>query len=208
MDTKILTPCKQNLIKAANIIKNGGVVAFPAETVYGLAANAFDKSAVKKIFKIKNRDKNKAILVLISNLKDVYKLSCDFNNKAQKLAKAFWPGPLTLVLQKNLNVLNELTANKPTIAVRFTSSKIALDLMKYSGLIITAPSANISGNNTATTSAQVLKDLNGKIDAIICEDNKTLGVESTIVDVTGEEIKVLREGAIKQEKILQVIKES
>lgn len=208
MKTKILTSCKQDLIIAANIIKNGGVVAFPAETVYGLAANAFDKSAIEKIYNIKNRDKNKAILVLISNLKDVYKLSCDFNNKAQKLAKEFWPGPLTLILKKNPNVLNKLTANKPTIAVRFTSSKIALELMKYSGLIITAPSANTSGNNTATTKEQVLNDLNGKIDAIICDDNKTLGVESTIVDVTGEEIDVLREDAIKQEKILQIIKEN
>lgn len=208
MKTKILTPCKQDLLIAANIIKNGGVVAFPAETVYGLAANAFDKSAIEKIYNIKNRDKNKALLVLISNFKEAYKLSCDFNKKAQKLAKEFWPGPLTLVLQKNPNVLNELTANKPTIAVRFTSSKIALDLMKYSGLIITAPSANTSGNNTATTMKQVLNDLTGKIDAIICCDDKTLGVESTIVDVTGEEIKVLREGAIKKENILQLIKEN
>lgn len=202
METQILYNNNEDIKTASEILKAGGIVAIPTETVYGLAANALNETAVKKIYEVKKRESKKALLVLIPNINYIYNLTTDFNNIARKLAKSFWPGALTIVLNKSAKVPDITTAGGKTIAVRLTSKYIIRRLIQESGLILTAPSANISGEPNLLTSQAVLDKFSGKIDAILCDDIvSTNNKVSTLINTVNGKAEILREGAISKEKI-------
>ena len=163
METLILNESEAD--KAAKIIKSGGVVAIPTETVYGLAASVFDPGAIKKIFLAKGRPADNPLIVHISNLEDVFKVVSVFNEKAKALAKNFWPGPLTMILPKNEQIPSIVTAGGNSVAVRFPSHTVARKIIELSGVPLVAPSANLSGKPSTTRFSHVLEDLNGKVDA-------------------------------------------
>lgn len=196
---------KSETKKAAEILSQGGLVAIPTETVYGLAADAFNEKAIKNIFIAKGRPSDNPLIVHISKLNDIYKVVSDFNLKAQKLAKAFWPGPLTMILHKNENIPLVVTANMQTVAVRFPSNTIAREIIDFLGEPLVAPSANLSGKPSPTKASHVLEDLNGKIDAIVDGGDCDFGLESTVVSLVGETALILRPGAITPNQIENVL---
>ncbi|GIU68673.1 MAG: tRNA threonylcarbamoyladenosine biosynthesis protein [Candidatus Pacearchaeota archaeon] len=198
METKILST--KEIKKAAELIKNGEVVAFPTETVYGLGANALNPEAVKKIFKAKGRPSDNPLIVHISNLNQLKKIAF-VNKKAKNLIKNLWPGPLTIILKKKKIVPKEVTANLESVAVRMPKNKIALKLIELSGVPIAAPSANISGKPSGTCFEDVLEDFNGKISAIIKSKHCDFGIESSVVDLTEKNPVLLRPGALSFEKL-------
>ena len=191
--------------KAAKILKSGGLVAFPTETVYGLGANALDPGASRKVYEAKGRPSDNPLIVHIANISALYDLSIDVNKVALKVAKEFWPGPLTMILRKKDIVPNEITGGLGTVAIRMPSHPIARHLIEKSGLYIAAPSANTSGHPSPTKAEHVMKDLNGKIDMIIKDDTVDIGIESTIVDLTGEIPIILRPGYITKEMLEKVL---
>lgn len=196
----------KNLEEIADGIKNGKTVVFPTETVYGIAANALDEIACEKIFKIKNRPDNKALIVLISNYDILEKIVNPVSKLERKLMKAFWPGALTIILEKNkeCNISNVVTAGKNNIGVRMTSGKIAKLLVEKSGVPIVAPSANLSGNPTGTKIDRIIEELGDRVDYILdCGDIEN-GKESTIIKVENEKIIILREGKITKEELEKV----
>ena len=199
---------EENFIeKAARIIKKGGLVAFPTETVYGLGANALNKKAVKKIFEAKKRPLDNPIIVHIADFKDLFKLTKKIPKIVKNLAKIFWPGPLTLVLFKKKIVPNEVTAGSDTVAIRMPKNKIALELIKASGFPIAAPSANLAGRPSPTTAWHVFEDLGKKIDLILDGGPTKVGVESTVVDLTVKPPLILRPGGLSFEKLKKVLKD-
>jgi L-threonylcarbamoyladenylate synthase len=208
--TKILKinpkkPQASKIRAAAAFIQKGGIVAFPTETVYGLGANAFDVKAVKKIFKAKGRPQDNPLIVHIAGQKDLAELVVHVPFKALKLAKCFWPGPLTMVLKKSALVPGEVTCGLDTVAIRMPSHKIAQELIKISGVPIAAPSANLSGKPSPTTAKHVIQDLKGKADAIIDGGDATIGLESTVIDLTCNPPMLLRPGGITREEIEEVL---
>ncbi len=211
METLILkidpnNPDMNKIKLAATVIRNGGLVAFPTETVYGLGANALDDEAVQKIFIAKNRPIDNPVIVHIANIDDLYMLAEKIPEEALKLASRFWPGPLTLLLKKSELVPDITTANLDTVAIRMPNHPIALALIKESEVPIAAPSANLSGRPSPTTAEHVIRDLNGKIDVIIDGGDVTFGVESTVLDLTSEPPYILRPGPVTIEEIKTVIK--
>jgi len=187
--------------KASSIIKKGGLVAFPTETVYGLGADALNPKAVKKIFKEKGRPSDNPLIVHIARKKDVYRLAKEVPKQAEKLMKKFWPGPLTIVLKKSRIVPNIITAGLDTVAIRMPKNRIALELIRESGVPIAAPSANSSTKPSPTSARHVLEDLDGKIGMIIDGGNAKIGVESTVVDMTSDIPMLLRPGGISLEQL-------
>jgi L-threonylcarbamoyladenylate synthase len=185
--------------KAAEIIKSGGVVAFPTETVYGLGANAYDEQAVKKIFELKGRPQDNPLIVHISKKQDVYIVAREVPEKAKVLIREFWPGPLTLVLPKNPSIPDIVTAGLDTVAVRMPDHPIALKLIRLSGVPIAAPSANISGKPSATQPEHIKKYFGEKV--FLIEGKVKIGIESTVLDLTEDVPKILRPGAITKEMI-------
>jgi len=185
--------------KAAEIIKSGGVVAFPTETVYGLGANAYDEQAVKKIFELKGRPQDNPLIVHISKKQDVYIVAREVPKKAKVLIREFWPGPLTLVLPKNPSIPDIVTAGLDTVAVRMPDHPIALKLIRLSGVPIAAPSANISGKPSATQPEHIKKYFGEKV--FLIEGKVKIGIESTVLDLTEDVPKILRPGAITKEMI-------
>lgn len=200
-------PSKNIIQKAAKIIKKGGLVAFPTETVYGLGANALDKRAVKKIFKAKSRPLDNPVIVHIADWKGLFKLVKNIPKTAEILAKKFWPGPLTLVLFKKETVLDEVTAGADTVAIRMPKNKIALALIKASGVPIAAPSANLAGRPSPTIAQHVFEDLGDKIDLILNGGKTKIGVESTVVDLTVKPPQILRPGGITFEELKKILKD-
>ncbi|MFH1065717.1 MAG: L-threonylcarbamoyladenylate synthase [Nanoarchaeota archaeon] len=195
------------LIKqAALIIKEGGLVAFPTETVYGLGADAFNAKAVEKIFIAKGRPANKALIAHIADKKDVYRLAREVPKEAELLMKKFWPGPLTIVLKKSKIVPDATSAGMDTIAIRMPANKIALALIKEAKTPIAAPSANLSGMPSPVNAAQVIENLSGKIDVIIDSGKTDLGVASTVLDMTVSPLVILRQGALAKEDIEKALK--
>lgn len=190
---------------AAGILKSGGLVAFPTETVYGLGANALDETAVKKIFEAKGRPSDNPLIVHISSKNEVDRLVRSIPANAEKLMNTFWPGPLTLVLDKSGLVPQVITAGLDTVAVRVPSHPAALALIKAAGLPIAAPSANTSGKPSPTLAEHVIEDLTGKVDVIIDAGNSTVGLESTVLDVTVDPAVILRPGGITPEQLEQVL---
>jgi len=189
----------EKIKKAAEIIKSGGVVAFPTETVYGLGANAYDEQAVKKIFELKGRPQDNPLIVHISKKQDVYIVAREIPEKAKVLIREFWPGPLTLVLLKNPSIPDIVTAGLDTVAVRMPDHPIALKLIRLSGVPIAAPSANISGKPSATQPEHIKKYFGEKV--FLIEGKVKIGIESTVLDLTEDVPKILRPGAITKEMI-------
>lgn len=192
--------------KAGNIIKEGGLVAFPTETVYGLGANALDADASKKIFEAKGRPSDNPLIAHIASLDMIYELVEDVSDVAKELIEKFWPGPMTLIFKKKDIVPTSTTGGLDTLAVRFPSDKIAQALIKASGVPIAAPSANTSGKPSPTKGTHVVEDMDGKIDMIIDGGEVGIGLESTIIDVTGKPT-MLRPGFITQEMLEEVIEQ-
>lgn len=188
---------------AANIIKQGGVVAFPTETVYGLGANALDPLAVKKIFEAKGRPQDNPLIVHVSD-KNINNLVDNISSIANDLMEKFFPGPLTIILNKKDIIPDETSAGLKTIGIRMPSNEIARKLIEFSGVPIAAPSANISGRPSPTDVNRCLEDLNDRVECIIGGNNSNVGVESTIVDCTVEPPCVLRPGGITLEQLKQV----
>ena len=209
MKTKILeiNPKKIDLAKikiAAEEIKKGNLVAFPTETVYGLGADALNEQAITKIFQAKERPFNDPLIVHIADVKELNRLSKHIPPLALKLAKVFWPGPLTLVMKKSELVSDIITAGLDTVAVRMPADNIALSLIRESQTPIVAPSANLFGKISPTSAQHVEDDLSGKIKMIIDGGKTKVGVESTVLDVTVEPVQVLRAGGISVEQLKKI----
>lgn len=186
---------------AAEIIRKGGLVGVPTETVYGLAANGLDEGAVQKIYDVKNRPETKPISLLVTGMTDVEKFCRDIPASAYILAEKFWPGPLTLVLRRNENVPDIVTAGGDTVGVRCPDHDKTLQLIRLAGVPLAAPSANLSGEPSPKTADDVLRVFDGKIEAVIDGGRCAVGVESTIVDLTSGTIKILRMGGLPKESI-------
>lgn len=193
--------------QAAEILKNGGLVAFPTETVYGLGADALDEKASAKIYAAKGRPSDNPLIVHIADKKDLEVLSCDVNDMAVKAAEAFWPGPLTMILKKKDIVPDSITGGLGTVAIRMPSHHVAARLIKTSGVYIAAPSANISGKPSPTKAEHVIHDMNGRINMIIADDTVDIGVESTIVDLSEDVPTILRPGFITKKQLEDVLGE-
>lgn len=193
--------------QAAEILKNGGLVAFPTETVYGLGADALDEKASAKIYAAKGRPSDNPLIVHIADKKDLEVLSCDVNDMAVKAAEAFWPGPLTMILKKKDIVPDSITGGLGTVAIRMPSHPVAARFIKTSGVYIAAPSANISGKPSPTKAEHVIHDMNGRINMIIADDTVDIGVESTIVDLSEDVPTILRPGFITKKQLEDVLGE-
>lgn len=191
------------LEEAAEIIKSGGIVAFPTETVYGLGANALDENAVLKIFKAKGRPQDNPLIVHIAN-KNIDKLVKEIPDVAKKLMDKFWPGPLTIILNKKEIIPGRTSANLGTIGIRMPANDIALKIIELSNTPIAAPSANISGRPSPTDVERCIEDLDGRVDYIIGGEYSNVGVESTIVDCSVNPPIVLRPGGITLEMLREV----
>ncbi len=208
METKILTTDENSIKTAGKIIAEGGLVAFPTETVYGLGANAYRGESVKKIYGAKGRPGDNPLIVHISDLADIEKLAEDINDNAKALIHSFMPGPFTVILKKKPVVPCEVTAGMNTVAIRFPENETAQRLIAAAGVPIAAPSANLSGKPSPTRSEHVIDDMTGRIDAIIDGGVCEVGVESTIVDASGEVPVLLRPGGITYEEITDVVPET
>ena len=193
------------LEEAAAVIRNGGLAAFPTETVYGLGANALDEKAAKKIYEAKGRPSDNPLIAHIADLDGLKPLVSEIPEAGRKLAEAFWPGPLTLVFPKNGIVPHGTTGGLETVAVRMPSDPVARELIRLAGVPIAAPSANTSGRPSPTRAEHVFQDMDGKIDLIVDGGPVGIGVESTIVDVTEEIPTLLRPGAITMEMLGSVV---
>lgn len=192
---------------AAEILKQGETIAFPTETVYGLGANALNNAAVKKIFEAKGRPSDNPLIIHIATMKQLDSIIEEKNKLSELLIEKYWPGPLTLVFKKNSIVPDDVSAGLKTVAVRMPDNPIALSLIKAADIPIAAPSANSSGKPSPTKAEHVLEDLNNKIAGILDGGATGIGLESTVVDVTGEKAIVLRPGGITVEELEQVIGE-
>ena len=201
MNTEIIRIDQKNIDKsdierAAEYIRRGELVAFPTETVYGLGGDATDGSASKKIYAAKGRPSDNPLIVHIADKKSLYKVGIDIPENAKKLAEAFWPGPMTLIVKKSKKIPCETTGGLDTVAVRLPSHPIARALIQASGCYIAAPSANKSGRPSPTRAAHVIEDLSGKVACIIDGGPVDIGLESTIIDLTTDVPAILRPGAI------------
>lgn len=204
MKTIIEKPSKESYEKAGQILKDGGIVAFPTDTVYGLGAIYKDKDAVSKIFEAKGRDEKKPLSILISDISEVELLADEISPKAHKLMRRYWPGALTLVFKKKEGIPDNVTAGKDTIGIRMPSSDVARNIIKAAGMPLATPSANTSGKRSSVTAKDVEEDLDGKIDMLIDGGACDIGIASTVVDVTKEPFEILREGVITKEMIEKV----
>jgi L-threonylcarbamoyladenylate synthase len=210
METKVVNmegqklDCK-DLKEAGRVIKAGGLVVFPTETVYGLGANALDEKAVKKIFEAKGRPQDNPLIIHVANF-EIEDYASEIPSIAKALMKKFWPGPLTIILKKSLLIPDMTSAGLDSIGIRMPENKIALELIKNSEVPIAAPSANISGKPSPTEVGRCIEDLSGKVDYIIGGDKSHVGLESTIVDCTVTPPCVLRPGGITLEMLKEIDK--
>ncbi len=194
--------------EAGQIIRRGGLVAFPTETVYGLGGDAKNPSASGKIYAAKGRPSDNPLIVHIADVSDLYSIAATVPEEALQLAKRFWPGPLTMILPKGDAIPKETTGGLQTVAIRMPDNRIALELIRASGTCIAAPSANLSGKPSPTSGEHVREDLNGRIDMILDGGDAKIGLESTIVDLTDEIPMILRPGYISIEMIREVLGEA
>ncbi|NLY43105.1 MAG: threonylcarbamoyl-AMP synthase [Clostridiaceae bacterium] len=200
-------PEQDKIRLAAQVLQEGGTVAFPTETVYGLGANALSEDAVKKIFEAKGRPADNPLIVHIAEYDEINRLVCGISEQAKRLTDKFWPGPLTVILKKRDIVPDIITAGLDTVAIRFPSHPIARSLIREAGVPIAAPSANTSGKPSPTTARHVMDDLLGKVDMIIDGGSTEVGLESTVVDMSGECPVLLRPGGITYEQLRDVLGE-
>ena len=204
MKTLRLSASPSDLARAAEILRAGGLVALPTETVYGLGANALDSEAVARIFAAKERPSWDPVIVHISDNSQLEQITAQIPPAAQALMQAFWPGPLTLLLPRSAKVPDTVTAGRPLVGVRMPAHPVAFELIRLAGVPIAAPSANRFGHISPTTAAHVLHDLDGRIDAVIDAGPTQHGLESTVLDPTQSPIVVYRPGAITLEQIRAV----
>lgn len=195
------------LRRAGSIIRSGGLVAFPTETVYGLGGDALNRESSRKIYEAKGRPSDNPLIVHICRLEDIGKIARRVPEEAVRIAEAFWPGPLTMILHKTGLVPPETTGGLDTVAVRFPSDKTARKLIEYSGGYIAAPSANRSGRPSPTLAKYVSQDMDGRIDMIIDGGQVGIGLESTILDLTVSPPQILRPGYVTGEMLSRVLKE-
>lgn len=212
MNTKIVSieenDINPELIKeAGEIIKKGGLVAFPTETVYGLGGDALNPESSRKIYEAKGRPSDNPLIVHIYRIEDLEKIVKSVSNDAQKIIDAFWPGPLTLIFEKKDIVPKETTGGLDTVAVRFPIHPTAMAFIEAAGGFVAAPSANLSGRPSPTLAKYVCEDLNGRVDMIIDGGNIPIGLESTIVDMTSKTPMILRPGFVSKEMLEEVIGE-
>lgn len=205
MNTLLLGTDNMDLARASDILRSGGLVAVPTETVYGLGANAFDQDACLKIFAAKGRPADNPLIVHIAHKSQLCDIVAEVNENAEKLMDAFWPGPLTIVMKKSDKIPYEVSAGLDTVAVRMPSHTVANKLLDMCGLPVAAPSANTSGKPSPTTAKHVYDDMNGKIDAIVDGGSCTVGLESTVIDVTEDIPKLLRPGGVTYEQLCEVL---
>lgn len=206
METVLLSTSEQDINKAAEIIKNGGLVGMPTETVYGLGANAMNEDAVKSIFIAKGRPQDNPLIVHISDISMLSPLIRELPEKARESAEKFWPGPFTMVLPKSDDIIpDSVSAGLDTVAIRMPSHPIARALISAAGVPIAAPSANTSGKPSPTTAAHVVDDMNGKIDAVIMAGSSEVGLESTVVTFCTTPPRLLRPGGITVEELREII---
>ena len=199
MKTEIIT---DNITAAADVLLSGGLVAVPTETVYGLAANGLDSQAVQKIYDVKGRPETKPISLLVSGMEDVEKFCVDIPESAYIMAEKFWPGPLTMILKRRPEVPDIVTAGGETVGVRCPDHPLTLGIIKAAGVPLAAPSANISGCPSPKDIDAVLDYFDGKIECAVDGGRCSVGIESTIVDMTVVPHRVLRLGGLSRERIL------
>ena len=207
MKTQVLDKTQTDI--AAEILKNGGVVGIPTETVYGLAADALNGKAVAKIFKAKGRPADNPLIVHIAEISDIeaFGLVRELPKSAKKLAGEFWPGPLTMIMKRTDVIPREVSAGLDTVAIRLPSHPLAREIIKLAGTPLAAPSANLSGSPSPTTARHVLNDMDGKIDAVLDGGQSEVGVESTVITLAGETPRLLRPGGITVEQLREVLGE-
>lgn len=208
--TKIINIDKESidieeLRYGAEILKNGGTVIFPTETVYGLGANALDENAVKKIFEAKGRPSDNPLIVHVVKTEDINELVREIPQKAEKLISEFWPGPLTLIFKKSSIVPAIVTGGLDTVAIRMPAHPIAKLLIELAEVPVAAPSANLSGKPSPTMEEHVINDMKGRVDAIVCGGDADVGVESTVLDITSDIPMILRPGGVTKEDLEKVI---
>ena len=210
MDTKVVKIDKEQiddekLMEAVEILRAGGLVAFPTETVYGLGANALNEEAAKKIYAAKGRPSDNPLIAHISKPEELAPLVKEVPEAGKKLMEAYWPGPLTMILRKNEVIPYETTGGLDTVAIRMPSHPVARRFLQDSGCMIAAPSANTSGRPSPTTAQHVWEDLQGKIEVLLDGGPVGIGIESTIVDLSEDQPMILRPGFITQEMLSQVL---
>lgn len=194
---------QKELEEAAEIIRQGGVVVFPTETVYGIGTNGLKENAIKKLYEVKNRPLNKPISLLVSNIEMIKKYTNNITDLEYKIIEKFFPGPLTIVLKKKDNIPNILTSQGDTVGIRMPDSEIARELIDLVGVPIATSSANISGNTSEIDVQSVIKDLGEKVDCYIDGGKSKIGMGSTVIEVVNGEIKILREGSITKNEIIK-----
>ena len=194
-------PNPEGMKIAVSVIRSGGLVAFPTETVYGLGADALNTDAVQKVFKAKGRPSDNPLIVHVASLEIAWHFMSEISDKGLNLANRFWPGPLTLIVKRKSIVPDIVTAGLGTVAIRIPNHPVTLELLKYFEGGIVGPSANISGRPSPTSAEHVYHDLNGKIDVILDAGPTTIGMESTVIDVTIDPPAILRIGGLNREDI-------
>lgn len=210
METLRLSTREDDLKRAGEIIRAGGLVAFPTETVYGLGADALNAEAVASVYTAKGRPSDNPMIVHIADATDLYDLIdggiSGLSDEASKLMITLWPGPLTLIFRKSGIVPDVTTGGLDTVAIRMPSNPTARRLIKLTGRPVAAPSANLSGRPSPTTAGDVLEDMDGRIDAVIMGEQCDVGIESTVVDLTGNIPYILRPGAVTKERLESILK--
>ncbi|MBQ2957764.1 MAG: threonylcarbamoyl-AMP synthase [Clostridia bacterium] len=205
MKTMMTQPTPESIRQAAQIIRDGGVVGFPTETVYGLGGDALSGEAAKRIFEAKGRPGDNPLIVHIASLSEIDPLiEGEMPEMARKLAEAYWPGPLTMIMKKSSLIPDEVSAGLKTVGIRLPANETARALIREAGRPIAAPSANRSGRPSPTTAKHVLDDMDGRIPMILDGGASEVGLESTVLDVTGEIPRVLRPGGVTPEMIAAV----
>lgn len=202
METKLLDTAIEDINKAGEIVRNGGLVAFPTETVYGLGASAFDSDAAKKIYTAKGRPSDNPLIVHVCDKSQINDVAEEITDTAKIVIDKFMPGPVTIILKKKSVIPDDVTAGLDSVAIRFPQDETAQLLIKSAGVPIAAPSANLSGKPSPTKAKHVIKDMTGRIDAIICGKDCNVGVESTIIDLTGNKPVILRPGGVTYDDLI------
>ncbi|MBR3785955.1 MAG: threonylcarbamoyl-AMP synthase [Firmicutes bacterium] len=205
LNTKLLPDTTENIELAAKLIAEGKLVAFPTETVYGLGADALNAEAVGKVYAAKGRPSDNPMIVHIASREDFVRLTPYITEDMEKMMDAFWPGPLTMIVPRKPMIPDTTTGGLDTVGIRMPDHLVALELIAKSGCPIAAPSANLSGKPSPTVAQHVVDDLDGRVDAIICSNDCQVGIESTVIDMTGERPMILRPGIITKQDVEAVL---
>ena len=207
MNTRIVCPNEETIQTAGEILRNGGTVIFPTETVYGLGANALDETAAAKIFAAKMRPADNPLIVHIADLSEMAPLVRQIPEEALLLAERFWPGPLTMILPKADCIPVTTSGGLDTVGIRMPADSVAQSLIRAAGVPIAAPSANLSGRPSPTTAQHVIEDMDGRVDMILAGHDAAVGLESTVVELVGDMVRILRPGGITFEMLAEVVGE-